>query len=113
MEALVDREIASLSEEEQREALRVLHQQRVRELLGQLEQMVRSSTTTAKAEVGEQAASENMEESLAMLRQLEDAALTIPEIHRSTVLELLQVMVRLLELRMWSLAELAELKHLL
>jgi hypothetical protein len=75
--------------------------------------MVRSSTTTAKAEVGEQAASESMEESLAMLRQLEDAALTIPEIHRSTVLELLQVMVRLLELRMWSLAELAELKHLL
>jgi len=113
MEAPVDREIASLSEEEQQEVLRVLHQQRVRELLGQLEQMVRSSTTTEKAEAGEQAASESMEESLAMLRQLEDAALTIPEIHRSTVLELLQVMVRLLELRMWSLAELAELKHLL
>ena len=58
-----------MSEEEQREALRVLHQQRVRELLGQLEQMVRSSTTTAKAEVGEQAASESMEESLAMLEE--------------------------------------------
>lgn len=109
----MDREIAPLSEEEQQEVSRVLHQKRVQELLGQLEQMVRSSTITEKAEEGEQAASERMEESLAMLRQLEDAALTIPEIHRSTVLELLQVMVRLLELRMWSLAELAELKHLL